>query len=184
MSPRRISCALRCLALSVGAALALPAAVVAAPSASPGPITPTTITATVTGAVTQPDGARLPGMRVQAQVVGAAPAACTAAAGCFTTYSGPAGAYTLAGLTPATYELSVLDGARTVDVRQITVPLGTTTLSAPLALAPAAVPAGAAARACAPRPGVAAGRAGAQRRSGGRRAQSAVVTGVRRARRL
>ncbi len=107
---------------------------------------PTTIAATVSGTVTQQDGARLPGMRVQAQAVGAAPATCTAAANCYSTYSDSAGGYTLPVLIPGTYELSVLDGARTVDVRQITVSAGTTTLSAPLALGPAPVPAGVVAR--------------------------------------
>jgi hypothetical protein len=133
------------LAPLLAAGLALLPAAAPARASTELPL-PTTVTATVSGTVTQPDGARLPGMRVQAQVVGTAPATCTVAAGCFTAYTGPAGGYTLSGLTPATYELSVLDGARTVDVRQITVPAETTTLSAPLALGPAAVPAAAVAR--------------------------------------
>jgi hypothetical protein len=106
----------------------------------------TTDTATVSGAVTQQGGGRLPGMLVQAQVVGTAPASCTAPAGCFTTYTGPTGAYTLTGLTPATYQLSVLDGARTVDVSEITVAAGASTITAPLTLGPAPVPAGTVAR--------------------------------------
>ncbi len=140
MSSRRIALWARSIAPALGLLLLVAAS--AAPRASADAITPTTITATVSGTITQPGGARLPGMRVQAQVVGTAPAACTASAGCFTTYSGPQGAYTLSGLTPATYELSVLDGARSVDVEQVTVRIGTTQLSAPLVLAPAAVPAG------------------------------------------
>lgn len=152
MSPRRTHAALRfpapapAAALALAAILALPATGAAAPRASAETLTPTPITATVSGTVTQPNGMGLPGMRVQAQVVGSAPASCTATAGCFTTYSSDAGAYTLSGLGPATYELSVLDGARSVDLRQITVPAGATTLSAPLALGPAAVPAGTTAR--------------------------------------
>jgi hypothetical protein len=129
----------------LGAGLSLLLAVASA-HASPELPVPTTVTATMSGTVTQPGGAPLPGMRVQAQVVGTAPAECTATAGCFTTYSGAAGAYTLPGLTPATYELSVLDGGRTVDVGQVTVPVGTTTLSEPVVLGPAAVPPGTAAR--------------------------------------
>ena len=146
MSPRRTRVALRCLAPALAAVLALPAAMAASPRAAAEMITPTTITATVSGTVTQSNGARLRGMRVQAQAVGTAPAGCTPTAGCFTTYSSREGAYTLSGLTPATYELSVLDGARSVDVRQVTVSAGTTTLRAPLALGPAAVPAGTVAR--------------------------------------
>lgn len=146
MSPRRTRVALRCVALVLGACVIVPASALATPPAPAEAFTPTTVTATVSGTVTQPGGTGLPGMRVQAQVVGTAPAACTAAAGCFTTYSGTRGAYTLSGLTPATYQLSVLDGARAVDLGQITVPVGATALRASLALGPAAVPAGTAAR--------------------------------------
>lgn len=145
MSPRRTR-ALRRVAPALAAVLALPAAITASRPASAEAMAPTTVTATVSGTVTQSNGARLPGMRVQAQVVGTAPASCTAAAGCFTTYTGRQGTYTLSGLTPGTYELSVLDGARSVDVRQVTVPIATTALSTPLTLGPAAVPAGTVAR--------------------------------------
>lgn len=147
MNLRRIRRSLRCPAPALGAGLALVlGAAAVAPPASADVITPATIGATVAGTVTQPRGARLPGMRVQAQVVGTAPASCTPAAGCFTTYSGPAGRYSLSGLPPGTYELSVLDGARTVGLRQVTVPAGTTTVRAPLRLGAAPVPAGTAAR--------------------------------------
>ncbi|HLI60309.1 MAG TPA: carboxypeptidase-like regulatory domain-containing protein [Solirubrobacteraceae bacterium] len=98
--------------------------------------------AIVSGVLTQADGVRLPGMRVQAEALGAAPATCLPAAGCFATYTDPAGRYSLTGLAPATYELSVLDGARTVDVRAVTVTAGTGTVAAPLQLGPPAVPAG------------------------------------------
>jgi hypothetical protein len=133
------------LAAGVLAALALTIGSVAAARAAvqgPTPGTAATGTATVSGLVTQAGGARLPGMRVQAQVVGTAPASCAPAAGCFTAYAGPAGRYLLSRLAPATYELSVLDGARTVDVRRLTVAAGTSAVTAPLRLGPASVPAG------------------------------------------
>lgn len=115
-------------------------------SATADTLTPAMGTATVSGTVTQVGGAQLPGMQVQAQVVGTAPANCTAAADCFTTYSGPQGAYALSGLTPATYQLSVLDGARSVDVGQVTVPAGASTMNEPITLGAASVPVGTAAR--------------------------------------
>jgi hypothetical protein len=115
-----------------------------AAAAAPAPSTGTTLT----GTVSQQDGARLPGMLVQAQVVGTAPASCTAAAGCFTTYTGSGGRYALAGLVPGTYALSVLDGARTLELRHIVVAptRAGAALRAPLRLGPAAVPPGTIAR--------------------------------------
>ena len=114
----------------------------AATAGTTSPGAPATVTATVSGTVTAAGGARLPGMLVQAQAIGTAPAACTPAAGCFATYSGPAGAYALSGLAPATYELSVLDGSRTDELKQVTVTSSTITLTAPLRLGPALVPEG------------------------------------------
>ena len=115
-------------------------------SAAAHVLTPPTGTATVSGTVTQTGGARLPGMLVRARVAGTNPASCTAAAGCVISYSGATGTYSLAGLAPGVYELSVLDGARTVDLRRITVRAGTTTLTVPLTLGPPSVPAGTATR--------------------------------------
>lgn len=129
------------LALLIGSAATGRAAV---PRSTPG--SPPAATATVSGVVTQAGGARLPGMRVQAQVVGTAPASCTPAAGCFVTYAGPRGNYRLSGLPAASYELSVLDGARSVDIRKLTIAAGTSAVTVPLSLEPASVPVGTLAR--------------------------------------
>src|SRR5579875_1033858 len=115
-----------------------------ATSATPG--TSAAGTATVSGTLTQPGGALLPGMRIQAQVIGTAPASCTPAGGCFATYTDTSGRYSMAGLAPATYELSVLDGARSVDLRPVTISAGTSELTVPLSLGPASVPANTVAR--------------------------------------
>lgn len=130
---RRLTLALAAGALTLGLLAASPAALRAQDSG-----------ATVSGTVIQPDGASLPGMLVEAQPLGAA--GCSATTGCVSTYSGSGGTYSLPGLAAGSYELTVLDAARTVSVTELTVTAGETADAITLRLGPPSVPPGTDAR--------------------------------------
>ena len=103
----------------------------------------------VSGRVTEPGGAALPGMVVQALPSGAT--ACTQAAGCVSTYSGRDGRYALRGLAPGRYALDVIDGSSTMTAADVQIPAAQgsedspRSIQRPLRLGPAAVPLGTAA---------------------------------------
>jgi hypothetical protein len=120
---------LACAALLAGA-LALPAAAGASP-----PATPLAATAALTGTVRQPGtAAGLPGMVLQITE-----AACpdTSTSGCTTTAAtGAAGRFTISGLAPGSYRVTVQDGAATDQLTTVTLSAGaeqsvTLTLPAP-----------------------------------------------------
>ena len=128
----------RCAGLAA-AALALPGVAQAAATT-----TPPALGATVTGTLSAPGDGLLPGMRVEAVPPGTGD--CTSDSGCAATYSAPDGQYALSGLAAGRYDLDVLDGPTTVTAAQITIRPSTRSLTRPLRLGPAAVPAGATAR--------------------------------------
>jgi hypothetical protein len=138
----------------VSAALAAAAALPAGAFAHSGPATiaafaPAPTGATISGRLTT-RGSRqgLQGMLVQA--VPASQTGCTATSAAVscgpTTYSGPGGAYSLTGLDPGTYTLTVLDGSATLPVAAVTIGPATTTRSVSLKLPVPSVPDGTAAR--------------------------------------